>query len=318
MNVLLSQHPPFFPHHHNAARQSPSTPSGLISPNMSARKRKADDDVDIARGGSQDGSGYDDSMSMSHLASPRTGSRLRARPAKKIRNNDVMGRPLALPRLLETLDAQSLRTVLQSIGERHPEIGTEIVTSAPRPSVASTLGVLHQYQEKLREAFPFGGNGSSDYAYNRVKGALNALIEAITDFVPHFLPPHEAQVTTSLAFLDGVTKVVHELPDWESSSHRHHKDNAYDEISKAWALVVSEASKRGGGFQLHNGDWDQKLAKHNEQSRGKMQVAVNALGSNLGWIGGGSNMDTNESASIRSQLFSGTYGNNLPVRVGPW
>ena len=283
-----------------------------FSPTMSSRKRKAGDDPDRNDGGS---GGYDESMSVSPATSPAIAPRVIARPAKKVRGNEVSGRPLALPRLLETLDAQSLRNVLQSICERHPEIGTEVVASAPRPSVASALGVLAQYQDKLRDAFPFGGNGGSDYAYNRVKFALTNLIDALTDFTPHYLPPNETQVTTSLSFLDGATKVVHDLPDWESSSHKHHKDNAYDEISKAWALVISEAAKRGGGFQLHNGEWDQKLAKHNEQSGGRMQAAVNALGSNLGWIGG-RGMNSRDTPSIREQLLAGTYGS--PVGVGLW
>lgn len=287
---------------------------------MSSRKRKADEEIDLARSTTNDGNGssFDENMSVSPAASPAISARAISRPTKKFRSNEVSGRPLTLPRLLETLDAQSLRNVLQTICERHPEIGREVVASAPRPSVTSALDVLAQYQDKLRDAFPFGGNGGSDYAYNRVKSALTDLMDALTDFTPHYLPPNETQVTTSLGYLDGATKVIHELSDWESSSHRHHKDDAYDEISKAWALVISEASKRGGGFQLHNGEWDQKLAKHNEQSGGKMQVAVNALGSNLGWIGAGSNTETRDQGSIRAQLLSGTYGSNFPVRVGPW
>jgi len=272
---------------------------------MSVRKRKADDD------------GLDENMLSPH-GSPAIAPRAIARPAKKVRSNEVSGRPLALPRLLETLDAQSLRSVLQQICERHPDIGTEVVATAPRPSVASALEVLAQYQDKLREAFPFGGNSSSDYAYNRVRQALTNLIDALADFTPHYLPPNESQTTTSLNYLDGATKFVHDLPEWDSQSHRYHKDTAYDEISKAWALVISEASKRGGGFQLHSGGWEQRLAKHNEQSGGRMQAAVNALGSNLGWMGGNSGMGSGDPGSIRNQLLSGTYGTNQSVRVGLW
>lgn len=269
---------------------------------MSIRKRKADEDVD-------------ESMSVSPQNSPAISTRNIARPSKKARANEVIGRPLSLPRLLETLDAPSLRVVLQAICERHPDIGREVVTSAPRPSVASALDVLAQYQEKLRNAFPFGGNSQSDYAYNRVRQALTELIDALLDFTPHYLPPNENQVATSLSFLDGVTKVIHDLPNWDSQSHRHHKENAYDEISKAWALVISEASKRGGGFQLHSGGWDQKLTKHNEESGGRMQAAIHALG-NLGWMEGSSGVGSNDPTSIRNQLLSGNYGANVPVRVG--
>ncbi|KAH8592730.1 Cut8 six-helix bundle-domain-containing protein [Bisporella sp. PMI_857] len=271
---------------------------------MSVRKRKADDD------------GLDQNMLSPHgspAPAPRT---IAPRPSKKIRSNEISGRPLALPRLLETLDAQSLRSVLQQICERHPDIGTEVVASAPRPSVAAALDVLAQYQDKLRKAFPFGGNPGSDYAYNRVRQSLVELINALTDYTPHYLPPNEHQTSTSLTFLDSATKFVHELPEWDSQSHKYHKDNAYDEISRAWALVITEASKKGGGFQLHSGGWDQMLAKHNEQSGGRMQTAVNAL-AGLGW--GGNTSMGGPTDSIRNQLFSGTYGTtNQSVRVGLW
>lgn len=287
---------------------------------MSARKRKADDELDRPE---HHGGHFDDSMSVSPTNSPATSSRLLARPSKRLRNNEITGRPLALPRLLETLDADSLRNVLQTICERHPQIGNEVVTSAPRPTVQSALAVLAKYQDQLREAFPFGGNTTSDYAYNRVKKELNALIEALIDFTPQYLPPNEQQATVSLNFLDGATKFVHALPEWDNRSHKHHKDDAYDELSRAWALVIQEASKKGGGIQLQYGGWDQKLAKHNEQAGGRMQAAVNALGGNLGWMGNGggfgaSSAEQGSSSSIRDQLFSGTYGSNLPVRVGPF
>ena len=278
---------------------SPHTPSNA---KMNSRKRKADDD--------------DVSMSISPQNSPAMAVRSLARPTKKVRANEVTGRPLSLPRLLETLDAQSLRSVLQAICDRRPEIGPELIASAPKPSVSATLDVLSQYQDRLRDAFPFGGNAGSDYAYNRVKQCLQNLMEALTDFTPHYLPPNETQASVSLNYLDGATKVVHDLPQWESQSHRYHKDNAYDEISKAWALVITEASKRGGGFHLHTGGWDQKLAKHNELSGGRMHVAVNALGSYLGWMGGNSSMASGDPNSVRNDLLSGLYGSNLPVRVG--
>ncbi|CAI4215370.1 unnamed protein product [Parascedosporium putredinis] len=164
-----------------------------------------------------------------------------------------------------------LRTVLERICDRHPEIGQEVVTSAPaRPLPPPSV----------------------------VKQPL---------------------ASASLQYLDGATKVIHALPDWDSQSHRHHKDNAYEEIAKAWALVISEAAKRGGGFVLHSGGWDQRLARHNELSGNRLEAAINAMASSVGWIGNASPMaqsSSNDPASIRNQLMSGTYGS--PVKVGPW
>lgn len=281
---------------------------------MSGRKRKADDD-DLRS---------EDAMSASPNASPRTNSQAlpQQRAIKRARAGPV-GRPLTLPRLLETLDADSLRSVLKTICDRHPQIGTEVTKTAPRPSVSSALAVLKKYESTLQESFPFGGSSTSDYSYLRVHRFLLALVEALNDFTPHFLPPNEPQTVESLHFLDGATDVIHRLPDWESFQNNILKQNAYEDISKAWALVLREAEKRAGGIQLQYGGWDQKLARHNERSQGKMQFAVDELRSILGWMGGqqhghGHNARTDDVHSVRQELLSGTYGANLPVRVGPW
>ncbi|KAI0018718.1 hypothetical protein F4780DRAFT_771586 [Xylariomycetidae sp. FL0641] len=305
MNVLLPPQPPFFSHPHDSTRRSPTrSMSPFHSAMPGSKKRKADDDGD--------------EMSVSPLSSPAHSTRqLAPRPSKKIRANELAGRPLTLPRLLETLDATQLRTVLQTICEREPQIGEEVVRSAPRPSVECALQVLGDYQKKLGEAVPYG-DSSSDYTYYRVKQPLQALIDALTDFTPQFLPPNETQVTLSLQYLDGATKIIHSLPEWASHSNRHHKENAYDEISKAWALVINEASKRGAGFILHSEGWDQTLAKHNQHCGGRLQAAVQAMASNVGWVGGGPASPSSGSSnqgSILDQLMSGNYGS--PVRVGP-
>jgi len=312
-----SPYPPLSSKFKRASADNLNTVSlqNLITP---GRKRKAEDDDSYESGG------LDDRMSASPSNSPAFSSRSLPthRQVKRARSGPA-GRPLSLPRLLETLDAEAIRTVLQSICERHPEIGSEVVHTAPRPIVASALDVLRRYQSSLQVSFPFGGRSSSDYAYNRVRQPLMDLLEALNDFTPHFLPPNEPQSSLSLSFLDGATDIISRLPAWDSAQNNIHKQNAYEEISKAWTLVIREAAKRGGGIQLQYGGWDQKLAKHNQQADGKLQEAVNELSARLGWIGGqaqdGSlSTGPQEMGSIRQQLLSGTYGANLPVGVGPW
>ena len=293
----------------NLIVSSSYTPIGFAS-----RKRKADDDEPQA----------EDRMSSSpsNSPAPTTRSLPTYRQTKRPRSGPV-GRALALPRLLETLDADSLRDVLQSLCSRHPGIGSEVEHTAPRPSVLSALNVLKKYESALQASFPFGGDSSSDYAYNRVRESLMALLDALADFTPHFLPPNETQASQSLAFLDGATDVIHRLPDWSSFQNSLHKQNAYDEISGAWALAIREAAKRAGGMQLQYGGWDQKLAKHNQQANGKLQDAVNELSGSIGWMAGHPQPQQhgsrgNDLNSVRQELLAGTYGTNLPVRVGLW
>lgn len=265
-------------------------------------------------------------MSASPSNSPGLSSRpLPAQRQPKRARSGLAGRPLSLPRLLETLDAQSLRNVLQSICIRHPAIGTEVENTAPKPSVSSAISVLKNYESTLQSSFPFGGDPTSDYAYNRVRHALINLLEALADFTPHFLPPNENQASQSLAFLDSATDVIHRLPNWSTFQNTLHKQNAYEEISKAWTMAIQEAAKKAGGIQLQYNGWDQKIAKHNQQANGKLQEAVDELGTNIDWMGGQASMQqhnlrggSDDLSSVRQELLSGTYGSNLHVRVGPW
>ncbi|BCS00848.1 tethering factor for nuclear proteasome sts1 [Aspergillus awamori] len=313
MNSLVAT-PPVPPHHfYEYSRPSPSRPMSTPIHTPNNRKRKADDEND-----------HDGRMSASPTNSPALTPRTLPvnRNIKRARPN-VSGRPLALPRLLETLDTDALRGILRTVCERHPGLVDEVVHTAPRPSVASALQVLRHYESALQSSFPLGGNSESDYAYNRVRQPLGNLLDALSDFTPHFLPPHETQSSVSLSYLDGATDIIHALPRWSTPQNNLERDSAYDEICKAWILVIREAAKRGGGIQLQYGGWDQKLAKHNHNSGGKLQAAVNELGSSLGWMHrpdaqGYGSPGGNDLGSIREQLLSGTYGLGTPVKVGPW
>jgi protein Cut8 len=231
-----------------------------------------------------------------------------------------MGRPLTVDRLLETLDKDALRSVLRSLCDRNPAIKDEVTHLSPRPSIQSTLQVLRQYYNKLMSSFPLDPNPRSDYCYDRVRPQWQALIDALTDFTPHFLPPNEQQSSTSLEYLHGVTQIIHDLPEWDTAHYNLAKRNAYEEIARAWATVIKEAGKRGGGIQLQYNGWEEKLRLHNEKSGGLMKEAYEELMAALGWL-----RPTNQSPqpqqqqSIRHQLFSGTYGMEQPsIRTGMW
>ena len=233
----------------------------------------------------------------------------------------AVGRPISLPRLLETLDESSLRGVLQQICTRHPAVAQEVEASSPRPSVNSALAVLKTYVDVLQASFPFGGDHTSDYSYNRVRQPLLQLLDALADFVPHFLPPNEPQASQSLGFLDEATEIIHRLPNWQSFQNNLHKEEAYEEMSRAWVLAIKEACKRAGGLQLKYEGWQQKLQKHNVHAGGKLRDADDEMGRAVGWMDGGQFANSGRSDdlnNIRQELLSGTYGSGVSVKVGPW
>ncbi|KAJ6263245.1 hypothetical protein Dda_1806 [Drechslerella dactyloides] len=238
-----------------------------------------------------------DRMSASPTASPNLTNRnippppqTQPRMVKRARTS-VTGRPLPLSRLLETLDSNGLKAVLKTLCDHHPQLTAEISSIAPKPSVTSSLNLLHNYESAVRQSFPYGGNPQGDYAYNRVRPALLELLAALSDYTPHFLPPNEPSLSSSLEFLDGATTIIHRLPEWESPIHNHHKNIAYEEISKAWILILREAAKKGGGISLQYDGWDGKLQRHSEQSEGKLDPAMTELKRALGLL----NSDSNQS-----------------------
>jgi len=265
------------------------------------RKRKADDDLEPR-------SSYLDNdmdLQMSAGASPQ----IPHRTIKKPRSNVVQGRPLPLPRLLESVDPQTLKSIIQAMCDRHPELAKEVTELAPRPTVASALETLRNYEATYRQAFPYGGSSAGDYAHNRVRPALMELLDALSDYTPHFLPPNEGQTAVSLSFLDGATDFIHRLPDWENPLHNHFKQTAYEEIGKAWILVIQEAAKRGAGISLHYGGWESKLSRHNEHSGGRMQQAVVQMRQTLGW---------DDETNGRNQRLPSGFGGAQSVSVRTW
>lgn len=281
-----------------------TTTFSVSSSTTPSRKRKASPSPD-----------RDDEMTTSPAMS---NARLPMAPGsrKKIRSN-LTGRPLSVDRLLETLDKDSLRSVLKSLCDRNPGLREEIIQVSPRPSTVSTLQVLREYHDRLVASFPLDPNPRSDYSYDRVRPQWNELLDALTDFTPHFLPPNEQQSSLSLEYLDGVTQIIHDLPEWDTAQYNLAKQNAYLEISRAWATVIKEASKRGGGIQLQYSGWEEKLRGHNEKSGNRMREAYDALAGALGWLRR-SPQPTSQS-SIRQQLFSNSYGMEQPtIRTGNW
>lgn len=312
--------PPIPPHFHEHTRLSPNRSSKLahhgilyglltdtaVSGTTSSRKRKASPSPD-----------RDDEMSTSPaLSNARLPQTLTPSSRKRVRPN-LAGRPLSVDRLLETLDKDSLRSVLKTLCDRNPGLRDEVMQVSPRPSIQSTLQVLRQYYDRLMQSFPLGPNPRSDYSYDRVRPQWHDLLEALTDFTPHFLPPNEQQSSISLEYLDEVTRIIHDLPEWDNAQFNLAKQNAYEEISRAWASVIKEASKRGGGIQLQYNGWEEKLRAHNDKSGGRLREAYEALVDALGWLR--PSTQPTQQQTIRQQLFSNTYGMEQPtMRTGNW
>lgn len=201
--------------------------------------------------------------------------------AKRART-EIIGRPLPLSRQLETLDPRALKAIICQLADKHRYLADEISNMAPAPTVHSSLEILTRYSDRISAAFPYKCDTAGDYAYLRVRPQVSEFLDAVSDYTPHFLPPREQQVGNCLQFLDGVTALVHKLPEWNTEGNNMLKHTAYDELSRAWALVVREALKRANGIVLEYGGWRDKIAKHNEAAGGRLVRAAQTVEEGLG------------------------------------
>lgn len=202
-------------------------------------------------------------------------------PNKKIRSLPL-GRPLPLSRLLDDLDKEGLQELLKNLCERHPGLTNEVYKHAPKPSVSKALSTLAVLERRVQSSFPFGGETKGEYAYNRVLPHVKELLNALMDYVPHFLPPNEEHALETLAFLDGATTIISRLPDWNNPNHSLTKREAFEEINGAWILGIREASKKGAGVAA--APYLDQLRHRNDESGGQLASAVNFAMRELSWV----------------------------------
>ncbi|KAK9326258.1 Cut8 six-helix bundle-domain-containing protein [Lipomyces orientalis] len=278
---------------------APTVQSPILSPSFSygqKRKLSHDDDSDDEMVGSPDSSHalaarnlaplpqqHHNAVHSGFLSSPQPA--VHHHNASKRARTEIIGRPLPLSRQLESLDARALKAIICSLADKHAYLVDEISSMAPTPTVTSSLELLSRHLDRISSAFPYKGDPAGDYAYIRVRPHVAEFLDAVSDYTPHFLPPREQQVGNCLQFLDGVTSLVHRLPEWRADANNALKHAAYDELSRAWSLVVREALKRANGIVLEYGGWRDKIAKHNESAGGRLQSAVDAVDQGLGNAG---------------------------------
>ncbi|KAK9474103.1 Cut8 six-helix bundle-domain-containing protein [Dipodascopsis tothii] len=252
---------------------------GAHAPSAALKRKHDDDDDDEMTCGSP--------VSSPPLAQRTLPERRRTAPvaAKKRMRTEVLGRPLPLHRVLDSLDTKALKALVTSLSEKHPFLAQEINAIVPPPAVNGSLALLQRSFEAIPAAFPYKGDHTGDYAYFRVRPFISDFIALLADYTPHFLPPVEQQAGNSLQFLDGVTALVHRLPEWKTAGHNYHKHNTYDELARAWVVALREAGKRAGGVMLLYGGWLDKVQKHNELAGGRLHPAVAAAEDELAGLG---------------------------------
>ncbi|ORY89577.1 Cut8 six-helix bundle-domain-containing protein, partial [Lobosporangium transversale] len=191
--------------------------------------------------------------------------------------------------ILATLSSSQLINLVGTLVDNHPSLADEIANLVPRPTVASVQPLLSTLETKLQEAFPYTkwGPGRDDYSFNRVKPALEELVETLIDYTNHFTSPPEFP-TTSFSFLHLATEFCHRLPNWDSAVNNEPKKNLYKSLEEYWIKAIQDAANKLGEGKIYGQmtvqEWAKNLEQHNITSQGMFSSAIEEFKSKLGWI----------------------------------
>ncbi|KAG0321014.1 Tethering factor for nuclear proteasome sts1 [Dissophora globulifera] len=263
---------------------------------IASLKRKQSEDIDSP-------------MPSSGPASPSENSsddsRLDQAKVKRVRTTaEMVSKKKNVSKLIATLSTSQLINLVGTLVDSHPSLAEEIANLVPRPTVASVQPLLNSLESKLQEAFPYTKWGPSrdDYSFNRVKPALEELVETLTDYTSHFTSPPEFP-TTSFSFLHMATEVCHRLPNWDNACNNEPKKNLYKSLEGYWIKAIQDASNKLEEGKIYGQmtvqEWAKNLEQHNITSHGLFSSAIEEFKKKLGWI-------------IGIQAPVSSFGNNSP------
>ncbi|KAJ1564222.1 Tethering factor for nuclear proteasome sts1 [Cladochytrium tenue] len=174
---------------------------------------------------------------------------------------------LPLTRILETLQKEDLLNIIEGLVTQRPGLDADVAALIPRPSVSSAVAHLQLAKMKLDTAYPFsraaaGQDRSSEYAYNRVRTHLAALLELVGVYLTYFTQPAPLAAPSSsssssaaaaadqneypavaFGFLHHAATLAASLPRWASDAHHAATRRAcWTWVAHAWAVATDHVA----------------------------------------------------------------------------
>lgn len=259
---------------------------------------------------------------------------------KKSRTPTILGQKLPLNRLIEVLDHTSLQNMLESLVQEHPEIANTIDKLSPKPNLMDSIELIKQKFNNIMHHLPYKCDMESDYSYLRIKPYLNEFLNCLSDFILNFLPPVELNAFNSLKFLDEITGLIHNLPNFSNTEFQYTKSMAYEQVANTWLIVVNQnilpenattANHPNNNNEPSSSvsspppanienlaqfikivdelDLQQKLAKHDSVSMGKFKLILELIKSEIENYENFNHTLNNNHGGILNDLITVDYSN---------
>ncbi|ODV64378.1 Sts1p, partial [Ascoidea rubescens DSM 1968] len=152
----------------------------------------------------------------------------------------IKGKQLPLQRLINVLDKEQLCTLVNKLIQEKPELNEIVLKKTYSlkliPGIENSLKYLENYLNgKILKNLPYKDDIESEYSFLRIEKNLIEFYNILSDFLLSFLPPIEISFKNSIFFINGVTNIIHNLPNFKISQYNlYHKSNIYNQLSDAW------------------------------------------------------------------------------------
>ncbi|CAM0137452.1 unnamed protein product [Umbelopsis sp. WA50703] len=251
------------------------------------RKRRISDDEDMALSPSSADPSFDFGKALQ--SSIRTETKAKSADNSSKRSKIDIEKHLSVSKLLDTLDKSTLVDLVNGLIDSYPSLQSEIEKHIPPPTLQSASQVINDLEYKLSESFPYNRNGQvrDDYSFNRVKGPLIDLVNAVQEYADHFTTSSDFP-TTTFSFLHFATLVAERLPTWNNPTHNTIQRNLFLELGKYWITAIEQATSKIGEGKIYGQqvvtEWARNLTQHNASTNNMFSEAIEVFSDRLGWI----------------------------------
>ncbi|CAO3694198.1 unnamed protein product [Umbelopsis ramanniana] len=273
------------------------------------RKRRISDDEDMTLAPSAADPSFQFGKTLQ--SNVRTDMKAKSSDNSSKRSKTDMTNHLSVRKLLDTLDKTTLVDLVNGLIDSYPSLQPEIEKNIPPPTLQSVSQVINDLEYKLSESYPYSRSGPlrDDYSFNRVKGHLMDLVNALQEYADHFTTSSDFP-TTTFSYLHFATLVAERLPTWSNPTHNNIQRNLYLDLVKYWMKAIEQATSKIAEGKIYGEqvvtEWAKNLMQHNNTTNGLFSEAIDLFANSLGWIIGFSSPNERSSTQQSFSIVSPT------------
>lgn len=203
---------------------------------------------------------------------------------KKPKSDKIIGQPLPIDRMIDTLNKQDLSDLITRLIDSRPDITADVMRLSPKLSVEDCVRCLKEKVDEIEGNLPYKVDPVSEYAFLRVKCLCFGFFQSLSDYILNFLPPVNNGTVDILDFLTKfLLEVLYKLPAFENGEFKYYFNLTIDKINHIYVDSLSKfiQEKQANIYILLDGGWSKDIQEINRLNNGEFTRVCNFLESTM-------------------------------------